>query len=507
MKPTKQFSDLTCSDLAQIVQPLLLKTFNLGALVVVALLGYMAATDHPAWLAFTLVAAGGLIPCIAWAHSKRPGLPLVTLLGTQTIAFYATPIFVRNPDVMAYGMPAINSVAVDVLLFGIALAGGWYYASHNLRYNPRPTYRRFGFIGGANEQRLIILAPILLGVSVAYLLIGLLGMLYLVPAGGASVLRAVADSAGIGGALLGAYFVSMGLLRGLYRTIYWVLIACHCTLTIYNYTLFPAAGLLMAMMLGLFLGGGRVPVVPLILTVLTLAFFNLSKFEMRRKYWAEGEAFAYQGIGELPSRFSEWAALSWATLTEEDTQDPDTRRETQQLSKRVNNLSNLLDARLAMAEEGIKPYGGGSYTIIPLLFVPRMFWVWGEEKPRTHEGMVRLNVHFGRQTREESLTTYISWGLLPEAYANFGSIWGPLFIGLALGSFAGYLECWARPFPFTSLEALVFLSIAVQFGTSFEMVASVWLTSMFQMVVALIMGTIFFVTKIKPPPKTQQVHA
>lgn len=496
MTPDKQFSDLTCGDLANIVQPLLRKIFNFGALVLIALLGYLSVTGHAAWLPFCLVAFGGLLPCIVWAHSRRPGLPLVTMLGAQTIAFYATPIFVQNPDVMAYGLPAITSVAFDVLLFGLSLAAGWYYASKNIRYNLRPTYHRFGFIGGANEQRLITLAPILLCVSVAYLLINVLGLLSIFPAGALSIVRAIADSAGVGGALLGAYFVSMGLLRGLYRTLYWVLIACHCTLTIYNYTLFPAAGLLMAMMLGMFLGGGRVPIVPLVITVLTLAFFNLSKFDMRRKYWAEGESFAYQGLGDLPSRFSEWASLSWEALTIDTPHDAETKRETQQLSKRVNNLSNLLDARLAMAEEGIKPYGGGSYTIIPLLFIPRLLW---EDKPRTHEGMVQLNIHFGRQTREESLTTYISWGLLPEAYANFGSIWGPIFIGLALGFFAGYLECWARPYAFTSLEALIFLSIAVQFGTSFEMVASVWLTSMFQMVVALICGTIFFVTKIKPP--------
>lgn len=504
MKPAKQFSDLTCGDLAQIVQPLLRKFFNIAALVLVALIGFMSITEHPAWLPFFLVAAGGLIPCLAWAHSKRAGLPLVTMLGVQTIAFYATPIFVKNPDVMAYGLPAITSVAFDVLLFGLALAAGWRYASNSLRYNSRPTYRRFGFIGGGNEQRLITLAPILLGMSIAYLLSGLLGLLQFVPAGGGSILRAIADAAGVGGALLGAYFVSMGLLRGLYRAIFWILIVCHCTLTIYNYTLFPAAGLLMAMMLGMFLGGGRVPIIPLVITVLTLAFFNLSKFEMRRKYWSEGEAYAYQGLGELPARFTEWATLSWEALTVSETQDPDTKLETQQLSKRVNNLSNLLDARLAMVEDGIKPYGGGSYIIIPLLFIPRLVW---EDKPRTHEGMVQLNVHFGRQSREDSFTTYISWGLLPEAYANFGSIWGPIIIGLALGFFAGYLECWARPYPFTSLEALIFLSIAVQFGTSFEMVASVWLTSMFQMVIALICGTIFFVTKIKPPPKTAPASA
>lgn len=499
MKPTKQFGDLTCGDLALIVQPLLRKVFNIGAVVTVALLGYMSVTGHPALMAFGMVACGGLLPCLAWAHSRRAGLPIVTMLGAQTIAFYATPIFVKNPDVMAYGLTAINAVALDVLLFGIALAGGWFHAANNIRYNPRPSYHRFGFIGGANEQRLVTLAPILLGVSVGYLLLNLLQLLFFVPAGGGPILRAIADSAGVGGALLGAYFVGMGLLRGLYRTLYWILIVGHCVLTIYNYTLFPAAGLLMAMMLGLFLGGGRLPIVPFVVTILVLSFFNLSKFEMRRKYWEEGEAYANQGLAELPSRFTEWATYSWEALTTEQAKEQETKRETQQLSKRVNNLSNLLDARVAMEQYGVKPYGGGSYTIIPLLFIPRMLWIWDGEKPRTHEGMVRLNIHFGRQTREESLTTYISWGLLPEAYANFGSIWGPIVIGLALGFFAGFLERWARPFPFTSLEALIFLSIAVQFGTSFEMVASVWLTSMFQMVIALILGTAFFVTKVKPP--------
>lgn len=43
-----------------------------------------------------------------------------------------------------------------------------------------------------------------------------------------------------------------------------------------------------------------------------------------------------------------------------------------------------------------------------------------------------------------------------------------------------------RPYPITSLEAFFLLILAVHFSLSFEMVASVWITSVFQMVIALL---------------------
>ncbi|MES2692488.1 MAG: hypothetical protein V4773_03370 [Verrucomicrobiota bacterium] len=496
----QSFGDTTCSNLALVVRPFLQRHVKTAVGLSVAAVAWMAFKDSQGITALIMVLAGGILPCFAWTLARKPGLPIVPILGAQTVLFYGMPLLVQNPGVMRFGMDAINAVCFDIFLFGLAVTLGWMFVTRSFRFNSRPTCHQFDFLGGKNQERLAIIGPVLLAASVAFLALNSLRMLTLLPGGAFPIIRAIADAAGIGGALIGGYFVSVSILRGTGRVIYWALLASHSILTIYNYTLFPATGLLTAMLIGVFLGRGKLPYIPIIVCGLLFSFLNLSKFDMRKRYWMEGEAYAYQELSDLPARFSEWADLSWEALTvPEDPELKDTARETQRLTERVNNLANLLEAREAMVDEGIKPFGGGSYTIIPALLIPRILW---PDKPRTHEGMVALNVHFGRQTREESMTTYISWGLLPEAYANFGAIWGALICGFFLGGFAGALEFWSRPYPFTSLEALIFLSVAVQFGTSFEMVASVWLTSMFQMVIALIIGTAFFVKKTRPAAQT-----
>jgi hypothetical protein len=66
--------------------------------------------------------------------------------------------------------------------------------------------------------------------------------------------------------------------------------------------------------------------------------------------------------------------------------------------------------------------------MIPALLVPRIFW---EDKPRTHMGQMILNYHYGRQASVRDIfSTFIAWGLLPEAVGNFGIILGSLGVGL-----------------------------------------------------------------------------
>jgi hypothetical protein len=498
MNKPLSIGDTTCGDLALLVRPLLRKSLNVFGILVATGAAWMALNQARDLSAFLLISVGSLLPWYAWTTARRPGLPLAPILGIQTLLFYATPVLVQNPVLGQHSHEAIVAVALEVFLFGLAVMLGWMFATRSFTYADRPSYHRFSFLGGEGSARLASLGPVLLGCSMAFLLFNQLRLLQVVIPGNAfSLVRAIADAAGTGGGLLGGYFASVGALRGVLRTLFWTFLVMHCLLTIYNYTLFPATSLLIAMLIGSFLGRGRLPVVPLVLIALLFSFFNLSKFEMRKRYWIEGAAYAAQELSDLPTRMTEWAELSWRSLTVEvDPADLELAPEKQSLSDRVNNLANLLEAREAMVTHGVKPYGGGSYTIIPVLLIPRLVW---PDKPRTHEGMVALNVHFGRQTREDSLVTYISWGLLPEAYANFGPLIGALLCGLFLGAGAGALEFWGRPFPFTSLEALIFLSLSVQIGTSFEMVASVWLTSIFQMIVALICGTIFFVRKYRAP--------
>jgi hypothetical protein len=107
-----------------------------------------------------------------------------------------------------------------------------------------------------------------------------------------------------------------------------------------------------------------------------------------------------------------------------------------------------------------------------------------------------LNVHFGRQSRADSFTTYIAWGLLPEAYGNFGSTWGAVILGVVLGGLFAWLENLTASKPLLSLEGMVTFALFIGLASSFEMVSSVLITSLFQSVVTIALACFPFVQRM-----------
>ena len=126
------------------------------------------------------------------------------------------------------------------------------------------------------------------------------------------------------------------------------------------------------------------------------------------------------------------------------------------------------------------------------MLIPRIFW---PEKPRTHEGQILLNVHFGRQELDSTFQTYIAWGLLAEAYGNFGAILGNLVLGVFLGICCAWLENFTARKLLLSLEGFISFTLLLGIMGSFEMVASVLVTSTFQSVMVLAAASIPFVER------------
>ena len=67
-------------------------------------------------------------------------------------------------------------------------------------------------------------------------------------------------------------------------------------------------------------------------------------------------------------------------------------------------------------------------------FVPRFIEA---DKPASQVGMDLLNIRYGLLTAEGTATTAIGWGLVAEAYANFG-LAGVAAIGIFMGILFGY---------------------------------------------------------------------
>ena len=124
------------------------------------------------------------------------------------------------------------------------------------------------------------------------------------------------------------------------------------------------------------------------------------------------------------------------------------------------------------------------------LLVPRILW---PDKPRSHEGQILLNVHFGRQDLVSTFTTYIAWGLLPEAYGNYGPVTGAIVLGLVLGALFAWIENLTARKLIISMEGFLSFSLLMNLMGSFEMVASVFVTSTFQSFMVIIASCLPFV--------------
>jgi hypothetical protein len=96
-----------------------------------------------------------------------------------------------------------------------------------------------------------------------------------------------------------------------------------------------------------------------------------------------------------------------------------------------------------------------------------------------------LNVHVQRQTYEQTLKTTIAWGLLPEAYANFG-YFGCALIGGILGACYGTITLAAigtPPFSARMMFCVLVMSLAL---ASTEWTAGVYAATLFQSSVPIV---------------------
>ena len=71
--------------------------------------------------------------------------------------------------------------------------------------------------------------------------------------------------------------------------------------------------------------------------------------------------------------------------------------------------------------------------------IPRFFWA---AKPRSHVATYELGIYYGLQREEDTVTTTIAFGLLTEAYANFGLI-GAVLLGAFWGLMLKKLQIWS----------------------------------------------------------------
>ncbi len=236
--------------------------------------------------------------------------------------------------------------------------------------------------------------------------------------------------------------------------------------------------------IGFVVGRQRIPWRVLIIAFVCFSLLHSGKVEMREKYWNPvtlSQHFVQPW--EYPAWYSEWLDYSFNYLINANNQQAEAG---QSLTERASLIHLLLLAQEKTPSE-VPHLGGITYTIIPQLLVPRIL---NPDKIRSHEGTYFLNIYYGKQNYAATTTTTIGWGLLNEAYVNFG-LPGCAGLAVILGSVYGLIARWslyASPLSSRYLFAVLFIHLAFQS----EFSAGVYIATLYQSTIVLILITFLF---------------
>ena len=490
-------------DLAGIVHRAVRRTTLPVAILLLLATAALYLGHRPGATAFAELAVGTFVILLTW-RARGIGLPVLPLLALQNLLVYGLPIVSGHEVVTEYPESFVTQAGLELLIFSLAMAAAWRLGME-LMQPASPLSFALRSIQQEGVQQLRRLGFALIAAASAYFLAQALGWLEVVlnalPAGSASLVAPLVSAAASCGFFLVAMFIGTRQVSGPGRAVFWTLLVLCCVVSASGLLLSSTTAVVAAVLIGLFWGSGRMPWVYVAVVIVVLGYFNVGKITMRERYWGPtGDAEFAVNFTQLPAFYSEWSDASMeALMPPEAGGNPAAARGSapkgQSLLERVNNLQNLLFVIDAVEAGHIAPLHGGTYTIIPPLLVPRILW---PDKPRTHEGQILLNVHFGRQDLDSTYQTYIAWGLLPEAYGNFGAVVGAVVLGIVLGLLCAILENFSAQKLLISLEGFVCFMILLGMMGSVEMVASVLVTSIFQSAVVLVAATLPFVERTLP---------
>lgn len=458
--------------------------------------GYLMFSNVDHALAFLLISASGWACLAFWNFQGQRGLPVFPVLAAQLTFLNSLALLTGSDKFNDLAASTINISAMTVAIFLTVLSGGWWLGARVLKSRPSvwnitPSSKtRMGKYG------LSVAMPLLLfGIVFQVSLIN--GSIYqLLPGQAVSFLPTIVAFAGAS-CSLGSFLGGLAVAHRPLRTgaiLFWTTFILLVVLFLSSMLLSAAESVVFACAIGLGFGSRRIPWGFLITAVLVVGFLNEGKAQMRERYWNASAGGPSLQLSHLPEFFEEWGETSLSNFQDDMS---DNRAGAAQgnadgnptIITRLDNFQNLTFIVDTLERGTGQLLYGKTYSVIPPLLIPRFLW---PDKPRTQEGQIMLNLNFGRQrTEEETYTTYIAWGLLPEAVGNFGCVAGACFLGSLLGFGSGMLEVWSARKRLLSVEGLVATGLLVQVAISYEMVASMIITSTFQMLVAVIVFSSF----------------
>jgi hypothetical protein len=435
-------------------QALLLKTFWTVAIALFCFIMTQKADIIDIFCAIA-ISIFALIPSYLWCKNTAKGLPMYPLLALSFIFTHALPLVSKHPMIALYPPGAHFQAATTVVMF---LVVGLFTWLPWVKKIPTPPIRYYALAPQTGE--ILFLIILFLGI-IYYSFLNTNLIFTLLGSGGLALLRGFILGLNILGIFTLSFRLGQKQIYGYKAKIFIGLTIIYLLCNMANLYLVGAITTASLGIIGFTVGSRQFPWKALVITILIVSLLNLGKAEMRARYWFQGSESVRLMPWEYPSFYMEWVNTSLKNLGGDR---PNTIQPEQDKGHSLAERASLMHMLLFIqyASPRYIPYlSGETYKIIPQLLVPRFL---NPNKLRGGEGNHILSITYGLQSYEATKVTSIGWGLLQEAYANFGFI-GCIGLALFLGSLYGWVTRWCMTtdlFSFRSLLAILITNTSFQ---------------------------------------------
>ncbi len=399
-----------------------------------------------------------LWPGLKWLQSQPYQFPAFEAFMLTCIPSYAMPLISDHEALATYGDAVITKGMVTVIVFQLCAL----FAFSRTIAHPQ----RGPFWNDALFTRDITawLPP---GLWLNTLYIALSRFTELIPYDIDSVLRAIFFGISTSCTfLLARRWGSDELERGIKVNIFLALLIA-AVLQLSTLYLIGTIASSLVFFLAYISAGKRIPVLALGLLFVALTVLHNGKAPMREKYWAFGAPQLQ--FSDLPDFYSEWLDHGLAPFREHGEEV-----EKRALLERAS-LLQIICLVVESTDRGLPFMAGETYGYVAPMLVPRFFW---PGKPSGQITGKRLGIHFGLQNEDSAKTTSIGFGIIAEAYANFG-FFGGILLGLFIGSANKIITIWTRNSPLLSNGGFIMI-LLMAWSIQVELPMSGWVSSFYQ---------------------------
>jgi hypothetical protein len=436
-----------------------------------------------AYLSITLAA---FAPSVLWFRLGTPGIPVFQAVALMHFVYYAIPILRGNVGQINYAPFEILQCGMTVATYLIVGTVSWLVV---VRKTHRSRSSLPEFVSGAPLKLIVFLGiglGILFFVSLYFGLAGWLGSYF-------GLFRSAVSTA----TTIACFMLGHARARGLLRGVNWALAIAGLGMLILMAwsTLFLVSGAMffITAVFGFAITSKRIPWRTLAAAAAIITVFHAGKGEMRQKYWAmDSNSNIAMSVTQVPGLITEWADTGLGALVSGGGNVA--------VIDRASLLQLLLRVQ-RLAPDHVPFLYGETYALLPSLLIPRFL---EPDKLASQAGMTMLNIRFGFQTVQTAAVTAIGWGLIAEAYANFGYI-GVIGIAVLMGSLGALLTRWSDGAPIISAATLTSI-VATILMINLEQDFSGLFTSFYQSAISVIIFLVL-VRSLKRQRKKQPSYS